>query len=130
MSDEHYQPDEHTPGSRETSIMPPFASIVVVSYNTAAHIEACLRSLLELDYPRAEIIVVDNGSTDGSVELVRRRFPQVEVVELGENKGFAGASSVGLFMAQGDILATVNPDVQLDRGWLRAVARAFDAYPE
>jgi GT2 family glycosyltransferase len=130
MSDENYQPDGHTPGSRETSIMPPFASIVVVSYNTAAHIEACLRSLLDLDYPRAEIIVVDNGSADGSVELVRSRFPQVEVVELGENRGFAGASSVGLFMAQGDILATVNPDVQLDPGWLRAVARAFDAYPE
>ncbi len=110
--------------------MQPFASIVVVSYNTAEHIEGCLRSLLELDYPRSEIIVVDNGSSDGSVELVRNRFPDVELVELGENKGFAGAVSVGMFMSKGDILATVNPDVQLDPRWMSAVAEAFEAFPD
>lgn len=113
----------------------PFASFVVVSYNTAEHIEGCLLSLLELDYPRSEIIVVDNGSSDGSVELLRSRFPNsrfpnVELVELGENKGFAGASSVGLFMSKGDILATVNPDVQLDPQWMSAVLDAFDAFPD
>src|SRR6476661_8617588 len=100
----------------------PSASIVVVSYNTSAHIGACLLSLLALDYPRVEIIVVDNASTDGSVELIRSRFPDVEVVELPANKGFAGAASVGLFMASGDIVAAVNPDVRLDPGWLAAIA--------
>ena len=119
---------DHSQNSRPAP--QPFASIVVVSYNTAEHIEGCLRSLLALDYPRSEIIVVDNGSTDGSVELVRRRFPNVELVELGENKGFAGAASVGLFMSKGDILATVNPDVQLDRQWMSAVLDAFDAFPD
>lgn len=110
--------------------MQPFASFVVVSYNTAEHIEGCLRSLLSLNYPRTEIIVVDNGSTDGSAELVRSRFPDVELVELGENKGFAGAASVGLFMATGDILASVNPDVQLDPEWLQAIVEAFEAFPD
>ncbi len=109
---------------------PHFASIVVVSYNTAAYIDACLSSLLELDYPRCEIIVVDNGSEDGSVDLVRSRFPGVEVVELGENRGFAGAVSVGLFMSSGDVLATVNPDVQLNRGWLSSVVETLDVYPD
>src|SRR5436190_2293194 len=99
----------------------PSASIVVVSYNTSAHIGTCLLSLLELDYPRVEIIVVDNASTDGSVELIRSRFPDVEVVELPANKGFAGAASVGLFMASGDIVAAVNPDVRLDPAWMKAV---------
>lgn len=103
----------------------PSASVVVVSYNTAAHIETCLLSLLALDYPRVEIIVVDNGSTDGSVELVRARFPDVEVVELPDNKGFAGAASIGLYMAGGDVVATVNPDVQLDPNWMSAVARCL-----
>ncbi|MDQ3706918.1 MAG: glycosyltransferase family 2 protein [Chloroflexota bacterium] len=112
------------------SITQPFASIVVVSYNTAEHIEGCLRSLLALDYPRSEIIVVDNGSTDGSMELVRSRFPEVEPVELGENKGFAGAASVGMFMSKGDILVTVNPDVQLDPQWMSAVVEAFEAFPD
>jgi GT2 family glycosyltransferase len=99
----------------------PSASVVVVSYNTAAHIVECLRSLLALDYPEIEIIVVDNASTDGSVELIRQRFPQIDPIELPDNKGFAGAASVGLFMASGDIVATVNPDVRLDRKWMRAM---------
>src|SRR5687768_14685205 len=96
-------------------------SVVVVSYNTAAHIESCLLSLLELDYPQVEIIVVDNGSTDGSVDVIRQRFPDVELVELQENKGFAGGASVGLYMASGDIVATVNPDVKLDPDWMLVV---------
>src|SRR5688572_17952593 len=96
-------------------------SVVVVSYNTAAHIESCLLSLLELDYPQVEIIVVDNGSTDGSVDLIRQRFPDVELVDLQENKGFAGGASVGLYMASGDIVATVNPDVKLDPDWMLVV---------
>ncbi len=100
----------------------PSASIVVVSYNTSAYIAECIDSLLALDYPDVEIIVVDNASTDGSVDLIKRRYPQVELVELSENKGFAGGASVGLFIARGDILATVNPDVRLDPGWMRAVA--------
>lgn len=105
----------------------PSSSIVVVSYNTAAYIEACLMSLLELDYPDVEIIVVDNASSDGSAAKVRAHFPDVEVVELPDNKGFAGGASVGLYMASGDIVATVNPDVRLDPGWLAAVAETLDS---
>ncbi|MEO6457294.1 MAG: glycosyltransferase family 2 protein [Chloroflexia bacterium] len=100
-------------------------SVVVVSYNTAAYIESCLLSILELDYPQVEIIVVDNGSTDGSVDLVRRRFPDVELVELQENKGFAGGASVGLYMAAGDIVATVNPDVKLDPDWMSIIVETL-----
>lgn len=106
----------------EPSAQSPSASIIVVSYNTAPHIESCLHSLLSLDYAKVEIIVVDNASSDGSADLVRLRFPEVELVELPDNKGFAGGASVGLFMASGEIVATVNPDVQLDPGWMRAVA--------
>src|SRR5438132_1394302 len=100
----------------------PSASIVVVSYNTAAHIGSCLLSLMQLRYPQFEIIVVDNGSTDGSAEMVRSHFPDVELIELPTNKGFAGGASVGLYTASGDIVATVNPDVRLDPDWLSTVA--------
>src|SRR4051812_6197217 len=86
----------------------PTASVVVVSYNTSGYIEACIESLMALDYPDVEIIVVDNASTDGSAELIRRRFPSIELVELPDNKGFAGGASVGLYMAGGEIVATVN----------------------
>ena len=103
----------------------PSASIVVVSYNTSAYITSCLMSLMELHYPELEIIVVDNGSNDGSGELVRSRFPDVDLVELPNNKGFAGGASVGLYMASGDIVATVNPDVRLDPEWMSAVANTL-----
>jgi GT2 family glycosyltransferase len=104
------------------------ASVVVVSYNTAEHIEACLLSLLELDYsPGIEVIVVDNASTDGSAELIRERFPGVELVELPHNKGFAGGASVGLYMASGEIVATVNPDVRLDPRWMRVVSETLQS---
>jgi GT2 family glycosyltransferase len=82
-------------------------------------------SLMELHFPELEIILVDNGSTDGSAELVRSRFPDVDLVELPHNKGFAGGASVGLYMASGDIVATVNPDVRLDPGWMSAVANTL-----
>lgn len=108
--------------TNHTTTNHPPASIVVVSYNTASYIESCLMALLELDYPEVEIIVVDNGSTDGSVELVRERFPDVELAELSDNKGFAGGASVGLYMASGEVLATVNPDVRLDPRWLAVIA--------
>jgi GT2 family glycosyltransferase len=95
---------------------------VVVSYNTADHIGDCLESLQALDYPDVEIIVVDNGSADGSVGLIRDRFPRVEIIELHDNRGFAGGASIVLFTAASEILCTVNPDVRLDRSWMRAVA--------
>src|SRR5688500_2607636 len=104
------------------------ASVVVVSYNTAEHIEACLLPLLELDYSSGvEIIVVDNASTDGSADLIKERFPDVELVELPHNKGFAGGASVGLYMASGEIVATVNPDVRLDSQWMRVVCETLQS---
>src|SRR5438270_8642227 len=109
-------PDNHSNSSR------PPASVVVVSYNTSAHIEACLLSLMELDYPQVEIIVVDNASVDGSPDLIRSHFPDVDLIELPDNKGFAGGASVGLYTASGEIVATVNPDVRLHPGWMSAMA--------
>src|ERR687884_689126 len=107
----------------------PSLSIVVVSYNTSAHIGACLTSLMALDWPQVEVIVVDNGSTDGSASMIRSGFPDVDVIELPDNKGFAGGASVGLYTAGGDIVAVVNPDVTLDPGWPAAVAGTLTANP-
>src|SRR5436190_12790036 len=73
------------PGERPT------VSVVVLNYNGLKHLEACFRSLLALEYPadRLELMLVDNGSSDGSVAFVRERFPTVRVVETGGNIGFA-----------------------------------------
>ena len=74
----------------------PTVWIVVLNWNGRAFTAACLRSLRRLTYPRVRVIVVDNGSTDGSVESVRTEFPEVDVVPLERNIGFAAGNNVGI----------------------------------
>ncbi len=73
-----------------------------------------------------EIIVVDNGSSDGSPEALERRFPGVRVIRTGTNLGFAGANNVGARAASGDILVLFNPDAFATPGWLDALLAPFD----
>ena len=74
-----------------------FVSIIIPNYNGKQFIESCLRTVLATDYPRFEIIVVDDGSTDGSAELVEERFGQGNRVRLvrQDNKGAAAAKNTG-----------------------------------
>ncbi|MHB1004363.1 MAG: glycosyltransferase [Chloroflexota bacterium] len=98
----------------------PSVSVVVVNYNGKHHLEACLMSLLDMDYPRdrLELILVDNGSSDGSVSYVHDRFPSVRVVENEGNLGFARANNIGARFASGELLAMLNNDTKVDRKWL------------
>ncbi|MHB9090870.1 MAG: glycosyltransferase, partial [Chloroflexota bacterium] len=77
-------------------------------------------SLLDMDYPRdrLELILVDNGSSDGSVSYVHDRFPSVRVVENEGNLGFARANNIGARFASGELLAMLNNDTKVDRKWL------------
>ncbi len=85
-------------------------SVIVPAYNEAANIEATVRSLLANDYPNVEVIVVDDGSSDGTAEIVRRlRLPSVYVVEQ-ENAGKPTALNTGVMFARGDILVMVDGD--------------------
>jgi len=76
----------------------PLVALIVLTWNQRDLTLDCLDSLAALDYPaqRLEIIVVDNGSTDGTAQAVRERYPTVTVLETGENLGFAGGNNVGL----------------------------------
>ena len=69
----------------------PTATILVLNYNGRKHLEGCLPSLAQLDYPQASVTVVDNGSTDGSLEYLRRAHPGVQVLALGEQSRFRAA---------------------------------------
>jgi len=73
----------------------PVVGISVVTWNNYADTAECLDSLLELTYPNAELVLVDNGSTDGSAERLEAEFPSVEVIHTGENLGYAGGMNVG-----------------------------------
>jgi GT2 family glycosyltransferase len=89
-------------------------SIVIVSWNTKKHLEECLTSLHTIDGNlSAEIIVVDNASTDGSPEMVRTQFPDVILIETGANLGFAGGNNIGLKEATGKYICLINSDVNV-----------------
>jgi GT2 family glycosyltransferase len=108
----------------------PLVSIIIPNWNGARHLPECLDSLRRQSYRRFEIILVDNGSTDESLALLARDFPQVRVILLPENRGFAPACNIGLRAARGEVLALLNNDTQADSGWLEAVVAAFARHPE
>lgn len=92
--------------------MPPL-SVSIVSYNTRAHLDACLRELQDTVRTRYEVVVVDNASHDGSVEMLRQSWPTVRVFEMGWNAGFARAMNRALAEATGDYLLLLNPDTRV-----------------
>ena len=106
--------------------MQPDISVVIVTWNGRHHLQTCLSSVAAQIAVRAETIVVDNGSTDGTAEFVRSQFPWVKLVALGENRGFAGGNNAGVREARGHLVAFLNNDTAADAGWLRALAAAVD----
>ncbi len=109
-------------------------SIVTPSYNQAPFIEATLRSVLEQDYPHLEQIVIDGGSTDGTVAILRRygeRYRETRLRWLSEpDEGQADAINKGLRLARGEIMAYLNSDDTYLPGALAAVAAWFREHPE
>jgi glycosyltransferase involved in cell wall biosynthesis len=93
----------------------PFVSIIVPTLNRKVYLRNCLDSLLKLDYPKTklEIVVVDNGSTDGTTEMVHKEFPQVVVV-LEKRRNSCFARNAGWKNAKGQIIAYTDDDCVVD----------------
>jgi GT2 family glycosyltransferase len=108
----------------------PLVSVIIPNWNGAHHLPTCLESLQSQMLREFEVIVADNGSIDGSLELLTRDYPEVRVLALGENRGFAGACNAGIKAARGTYVALLNNDVEADPGWLSEVVAAFERYPE
>jgi GT2 family glycosyltransferase len=109
----------------------PSASIIIPNWNGAAHLPGCLAALrAQTCEPQAEVIVVDNASTDSSPALVAREYPQARLIALAENRGFTGACNAGLRVGQGEFLILLNNDTEVAPGWLEAVLAAFARYPQ
>jgi GT2 family glycosyltransferase len=104
------------------------SSIVIVLYNGRAYIGACLASLV--DQGAHEIIVIDNGSTDGGDVVVREGFPRVRLVRNAENIGFAAACNQGAALARGEVLAFLNQDTRVQPGWLDGLLAPLDLDPQ
>jgi O-antigen biosynthesis protein len=107
----------------------PAVTVIILNWNGGAYLLACLEALLAVDYPDYRVIVVDNASGDGSPDLVRRRFAQVEVIETGHNLGFAGGNNVALRRLETEYAVLLNPDVVVSRHWLRGLITPMASDP-
>lgn len=102
----------------------PQVSVIVVNWNGRAHLERGLPPLLAQRDVAYEVLLVDNGSTDGSVELVQRQFPQVQVIPLERNYGFVVANNIGMAAGDAEFVAALNNDTVPEPGWLAALVDA------
>ncbi len=109
--------DEKRNGAAEDA-SPFFISVVIVNYNGASFLERCLISLGAQTYTAFEIVFVDNASTDNSVALVARNFPHVRMVLSKTNVGFAAGNNLGIRAAQGNLIATLNTDTEVEKNYL------------
>lgn len=101
-------------------------SIIIVTWNGRQHLDVCLTAVQAQDGVDAETLLVDNGSTDGTVAYVRERFPWVRIVALPRNVGFAAGNNAGAREAQGRYLAFLNNDTAACPGWLRTLRSGVD----
>lgn len=105
-------------------------SIIIVNWNGREYLETCLRSVFNQTYQQFEVIFVDNGSTDGSVEYVKNNFPQIKIIECKKNYGFAEGNNIGIRRALKNpeikYVATLNNDTETDNNWLRQLIEVME----
>lgn len=101
--------------------------VVVVSFNTRDLLRDCLSAVLAQG--PAEVVVVDNGSTDGSADEVRQGFPEVRLISCPDNPGFGGAANRGAASCRTPFILLLNADTRLEPGALAALVRALESHP-
>src|SRR5262249_13250108 len=108
----------------------PMVSFVIINWNGKPLLEECLPSIEKQDFRDFEILVVDNGSTDGSREFLRERYPEIRVIALDSNQGFAEPNNLAFHQARGEFIATVNNDIVLHPAWLSSLVGSLRKDPK
>src|SRR5829696_1348305 len=111
-------------------VLPPRVAVVIPNWNGERFLSTCLGSLREQSFKDFDVVVVDDNSTDDSIALVRRNFPEVRVLPLEENKGFSAAVNAGIRASHAEYVALLNNDTEVDPEWLRSLVEAAKAHPE
>jgi hypothetical protein len=101
-------------------------SVIIPTYNGIKHIPPCLDSLRNQSKRADEILVVDDGSSDGTASLIANSYPDVRLVRLEKNRGFAAAVNEGISHSSGDYIALLNNDTQVHPEWLAELAKVID----
>jgi hypothetical protein len=105
-------------------------SIVVPNWNGMRFVGMCLDSLSQLDFDGHEVIVVDNGSTDGSREMIEEQYPWVRLLKMPDNMGFAIACNEGIKASNAEYIVLLNNDIEVTPDWLRELYEGMERHPE
>jgi len=105
-------------------------SIIIVNWNGLVHLATCLDSLTGQTFRDFEVILVDNGSSDGSVAFLQEQYPWVRVIALTENTGFATGNNRGFEHARGEYIVALNNDTRAEPDWLENLVRVADSLPQ
>lgn len=106
--------------------MPRF-SVIVLNWNGRELLRGCLASIAAQDFSDHETVVVDNGSKDGSCELVEREHPGMHLIRVGENAGFCRGNNIGMEVATGELIVLINNDSELEPDFLSRLSEGCDA---
>lgn len=110
--------------------MLPKISIIIPHLNKKELLDDCLGALRRQTFTDFEVLLVDNGSSDGTQAYVREQFPNVRLIELGRNFGFTGACNAGWQASHGEIIILLNNDTEVDPNWLHEIWRTFEENPQ
>jgi riboflavin kinase/FMN adenylyltransferase len=106
----------------------PKVAVVILNYNGRTYLERFLPFLLESTYPNLEIIVADNASTDDSIEFLEEHYPQLRLIELPQNYGYAGGYNEALKQVQGvDYYVLLNSDIEVTPGWIEPIIQVMES---
>lgn len=106
------------------------ASVIIPNWNGKHLLKRCLSSLQKQTLKKFEVILVDNGSSDGSIEYTKKYFPRVRVIPLDRNFGFAKAVNDGIKNSHGQYVVLINNDTEVDKDCLKYLVQAADAHEE
>ena len=103
----------------------PLVSILIINHNGKKYLKDCITSLWNQTYSNFELILIDNKSSDDSVELVQRSFPDVKIISNQDNLGFAYGCNIGIRASKGSLICLFNHDAIADKDWLSTLVIAI-----
>ncbi|NQV14214.1 glycosyltransferase family 2 protein [bacterium] len=108
----------------------PKVAVIIPHWNGVEILEPCLNSLKQCNYANLEVVVVDNNSSDESVEFIRREFPEITLIENSENLGFAGGCNTGLAKSDAELYLILNNDTTHEPDWIEHLVTQMESEPK
>ncbi len=115
--------------SQKHSLLKPFVSIVILNFNGVKYLQEYLPSVLATHYENFEVVVADNGSSDNSIEVLKKEFPSVKILESLTNEGFAGGYNWALKLVKADYYVLLNSDLRVSANWISPMVDLLESNP-